>query len=81
VLLQRTQNQQVKKKSEPIRVDLKTTNINKLSALCDRSGVSISGSINAAVQLGLKNTKAIIQDAKDAKQNIMSSVKSEAVND
>ena len=74
------QNQQVKKKSEPIRVYLKTTNINKLSALCDRSGVSISGIINAAVQLGLKNTKAIIQDAKDAKNSKASTVEG-AVND
>ena len=58
------QKQQVKLNSAPIRVYLKTTNIKKLSAICNKNEVSISGIINAAVQLGLKNTKAIIQDAK-----------------
>lgn len=61
------QKQWVKLNSAPIRVYLKTTNIKKLSAICNKNEVSISGIINAAVQLGLKNTKAIIKDAKDAK--------------
>ena len=61
-------NQQLKKQSVPIRVYFKTTNINRLSKICDRSGMSISSIVNAAVQVGLKDTKAIIKDAKDAKK-------------
>lgn len=59
-----------KKNSYPLRIYLQRKNIDALSGLSERLGVSISSLVNATVKIGLKeNHKAVIQDAKGAKAN------------
>lgn len=60
----------LKRNSFPLRIYLQRGNIEALSGLSERLGVSISSLVNATVKVGLKeNHKAVIQDAKGAKTN------------
>ncbi len=52
----------------PLRIYLRRENINALSGLSARFGVSLSSLVNAAVKVGLQEHKmAVVNDAKDAK--------------
>lgn len=60
-----------KKNSLPLRVYLRRDNIEALSGLSARFGVSISSLVNAAVKVGLEENKmTVVNDAKDAKKHV-----------
>lgn len=60
-----------KKNSLPLRVCLRRDNIEALSELSTRFGVSMSSLVNAAVKAGPgENKTTVVNDAKDAKKHV-----------
>lgn len=58
------------KTSLPLRIYFRTDNIDALSKLSTNTGASMSSLVNASVKVGLlENRKAVIRDAKGAKNN------------